>query len=110
MQITKETFGAVCVLSPEGKIEHDTASEFELLTTNLIDEHKDSSILIDLSSVEFVSSAGLRVFLILAKKLQKEERSFGLCALNDIVNEVFETSGFNQIIAIHPTRDEGINS
>ena len=110
MQIDKETIGSTCVLSPMGKIEHETASEFERLTVTIIDEHKDNGILIDLSEVDFVSSAGLRVFLILAKKLQKEDRTFGLCSLNDIVREVFETSGFTQIISVHGTREEGLKS
>ena len=107
MQITKEIIGATCVLSPVGKIEHDTATEFERITSTIIDEHKDNSIMIDLSAVDFVSSAGLRIFLILAKKLQKEARTFSLCSLNKLVMEVFTTSGFNQIISVHANRDDG---
>jgi len=106
MEIEKEKVKNAWVLSPQGKIEHENAPVFQRLVTEIIEQEKDSSILIDLSDIEFISSAGLRVFLIIAKTLQKDQRAFGLCKMNQLVEEIFEVSGFNQIIKVYPSRDE----
>ena len=106
MNTDVEVVGSKLVLSPDTSIEHDTAMEFQRTATELIVKHPDTGVVIDLNKVDFVSSAGLRVFLILAKSLQKEKRDFSICNLNEVVNEIFDTSGFNQIITVHPSRDE----
>ncbi len=64
----------------------------------LIDDG-ESTIVVDFSSVDFVSSAGLRVLLATAKKIGTSG-SLRLFGLNPSVREVFDVSGFSTIFAI----------
>jgi anti-anti-sigma factor len=62
----------------------------------------------DFGANEYVSSAGLRVFLAALKFLQKNEGRIVLCAMTPFVADVFEISGFSDLFEITETRDEAI--
>jgi hypothetical protein len=59
---------------------------------------------IDLSGIGYVSSAGLRVLLSLAKQLDGGKGSLRLCGLNAAVTQVFDVAGFSKLFAIFPDR------
>ena len=63
-----------------------------------------AAVIIDCGMLEYVSSAGLRVFLLAARAAQKAGIAFALCSLKPAVREVFDLSGFSSIIAVHPDR------
>ncbi|MDR2113199.1 MAG: STAS domain-containing protein, partial [Candidatus Accumulibacter sp.] len=63
---------------------------------------------LDLSGVDYISSAGLRVVLLLAKKLA-DGGALVLFGLQQGVYEVFEMCGFVDILTIVKTRDEALN-
>ena len=56
----------------------------------------------------YISSAGLRVILIIARSLQGENRKFAVCSLVGPVREVFEISGFDKIIQTHDTQAKAV--
>ena len=64
---------------------------------------EDRTIVIDLSAVTFVSSAGLRALLMIAKSQGVEAR---LCCLLPDVQAVFTMSGFDRILKIFGSREE----
>ena len=55
-----------------------------------------------------MSSAGLRVVLVVARDLQARNGRFAVCGLNDEVKELFEVSGFSLIVSILPDRDAAV--
>ena len=57
---------------------------------------------IDMSGLDYISSAGLRVLLVVAKKVQQAQGKVVLFALVPNVREVFSISGFDKIFAIYP--------
>ncbi len=61
-------------------------------------------IVLDLGGIEYVSSAGLRVLLLVAKKLRLGDGELGLCALGPAVRQVFELAGFLSIFPIEASR------
>ena len=63
-----------------------------------------AAVIIDCAGLEYVSSAGLRVFLLAARTSQRAGFRFALCSLQPAVREVFELSGFNRVIDVHPDR------
>jgi anti-anti-sigma factor len=63
-----------------------------------------AGLLVDCSGLDYVSSGGLRVFLLSARAAQRAGVKFALCALKPSVTEVFMLSGFNQIIPTHADR------
>lgn len=67
-------------------------------------------IIINLNETHNVSSAGLRVFLIAAKKLTAVGGAVKLCCPNKLVRETLEISGFTSILDVKETQEEAINS
>ncbi len=65
----------------------------------------DRALVLDFSNLEYISSAGLRIILQLAQ-LYSAPKHFSLCNLAPTVQEVFEISGFTQIIKIFETLDK----
>jgi anti-anti-sigma factor len=63
---------------------------------------------VDLSQLDYVSSSGLRVFLLAAKQLQGTQGKIVLCALKDHVRQVFDLAGFSSVLSIYGSRDEAI--
>jgi anti-anti-sigma factor len=63
-------------------------------------------LLIELSQLEYISSAGLRVLLVVAKRIQQKGGKVVLCALVPNVKEVFEISGFSSIFKIFDTVED----
>jgi stage II sporulation protein AA (anti-sigma F factor antagonist) len=90
------------VVKVSGRMDAVTAPEFEKTVNAWIDEG-EKCFVIDLSTLEYISSAGLRSILVIAKKLKAINGKILLAAMEESVNEVFEISGFNSIIPIHVT-------
>jgi serine/threonine-protein kinase RsbW len=67
-------------------------------------------VLLDLSQVTFLSSSGLRALLLVRKELLAQNGELRLCALKPQVREVFTLTGFTQVFAIHPTREEALRA
>ncbi len=65
-------------------------------------------LVVDLSGLTYVSSAGLRVFLSAAKKLKAAGGKLLLCSLGGMVQEVFVMSGFADILAIYDTLEKAL--
>ena len=95
------------IVKISGRMDAVTAPAFEKALGAWIDE-SEKYFVVDLSSLEYISSAGLRSILIIAKKLKTLNGSILLAAMEESVNEVFEISGFNSIIPIHDTVQSAI--
>jgi serine/threonine-protein kinase RsbW len=68
------------------------------------------NVLLDMSQVTFLSSSGLRALLLVRKELLAQNGELRLCALKPQVQEVFTLTGFTQVFAIHPTREEALGA
>jgi anti-sigma B factor antagonist len=97
MQInyTKET--SKLIIAPEGRIDTLSAPEFEEKVGEIIDGV--SELVLDMAKVEYVSSAGLRVILKV-QKLMLRQGKMKLTNVNESVMEVFEITGFSNILNI----------
>jgi len=90
-----------------GRLDTATAIAAENTLLPLI---QDGSVIVDLSEVGYVSSAGLRVLLKAAKQARGSGGRFVLCGLRQPLREVFEISGFDKVMQIFPNRDEALAS
>ncbi len=90
----KENTKPVTVLV-EGRIDTNTAPEFSAYVDKLV-RHGITDMVVDLSSCDFVSSAGLRAFVALQKSLIDGRLAFTGVAPE--VMEVFTTTGFDKIL------------
>lgn len=107
MDVEENTVGDALVLSLAGKLDSNTAKGFEDRLMGLIDEGK-SKFVIDFGKLEYISSAGLRVLLMAAKKLKAVGGSMALSSMSDHIKEVFEISGFSSIFAIYDDADSAV--
>ncbi len=64
-----------------------------------------AKLVLDLTDLAYVSSAGLRIFLKTAKQAKAAKARLSLFGINDVVQEVFDISGFTAIFEIHENRD-----
>ena len=95
------------VIVLDGRLDTNTASEAQARLTELLDEGNDN-VLVDLMNLDYVSSLGLRVLLVAAKKLSSRGAALRVCNLNDTVRETFEISGFDTLIRVFDTEQEAL--
>lgn len=107
MDIAQETIGEVLVIAPKGRLDTETSGELELALHDAFEGGK-FHFLIDLSNIGYVSSAGLRVLLSIAKKLESGVGSIRLAGLNPTVKQVFDLSGFTSLFKMSATRADAL--
>lgn len=81
-----------------GRIDTTTAPQLEEVIIPEIDGAKE--VVIDFKELEYISSAGLRLLLMLQKKMNAVDGTFIIKNVNDFVMEVFEMTGFKSILTI----------
>ncbi|MCD6292081.1 MAG: STAS domain-containing protein [Deltaproteobacteria bacterium] len=89
----------------KGRMDAITATEFTTQLESWIEE-KQKNFTIDCSQLDYISSAGLRAILIIAKKVRALDGQLQLAALQESVQTVFEISGFDKIIPIFASLDD----
>ena len=109
MDIQTERIGGTLIAKAQGRIDGVNARDFEEAMKAAISSD-DSAVVMDLEGLSYISSAGLRVILLIAKTLRKRDAEFLLCSLSDPIREVFEISGFDKIIPVHDSREKAIAS
>ena len=98
MEITKNYNEKELTLSVAGRIDTITSQD---LDNEIKDELGNfDSLIIDLTDLEYISSAGLRVLIATQKKLKADNIPFVIKNVNDVVNEIFNMSGFDKILKI----------
>ncbi|THF57293.1 STAS domain-containing protein [Pseudothauera rhizosphaerae] len=103
-----EKRGEVSVIRPTGRIDSATASAFDR-TVNEVFDSGARWVVLDMSQLEYISSAGLRGVLIAGKKARAlPGGKLVLCALREQIREVFEISGFLAIFAITADLDAAL--
>ncbi len=105
MQITLNQQDQYLEILPEGRIDAVTAGEVD---SKCQDALKDSvgGVVLNFSAVPYISSAGLRSVLKLAKSAQAAKRQLICCAMQPAVFEVFRLSGFTSFLKIVATAEE----
>ena len=97
MTINKQQNGNVLTLAPQGRLDTVTSPELEAELKNSLDGVE--SLILDLSGLEYISSAGLRV-LLSAHKTMSVRSGMKVTNAGEIVREVFEVTGFSDILNI----------
>jgi stage II sporulation protein AA (anti-sigma F factor antagonist) len=111
MEITTEILTSCALVHPSGTLDRRTAPELEATLQALADQGQ-RCIVLDLSDVGEMSSAGLRV-IISATKLLRGERTGGdlrLAAPSQRVVQVLELAGLLPVLKAYPTRDQAFAS
>jgi anti-anti-sigma factor len=92
----------VSVVRPKGRLDSATSPEFEKdLLTRVEQGH--ALMVIDLSGLTFMSSAGLRTILLLARQLKTIGGRLALCSLSKPVREVFDATRCDALVDVFPS-------
>jgi len=108
MKIGEERRDGALIVAPSGRVDSVSSSELERALVGHLGAG-ESRVVVDLAQVEYISSAGLRVLLMTAKKLKDADGRLVLCAMPESVRLVFELAGFVPIFAIEPTREAALD-
>lgn len=95
MTIEKTQNGETLILKVIGRLDTSTAPQLEAEMNDSLDSAKD--LILDFSELEYISSAGLRVILK-AQKIMNKQGTMKLTGVNDTVMEVFDITGFSDIL------------
>ena len=105
IQTRKEKAGVV--VSLKGRMDAVTAPEFEKNVIDLISKG-EKTFVVNLGELDYISSAGLRSILTLAKKLKEREGKIVVAGLKGPVEEVFKISGFQSIFKIFDSEESAL--
>ncbi|MGE4503278.1 MAG: STAS domain-containing protein [Thiomicrospira sp.] len=87
-------------LALQGRLDAVTAPQWE---ANVLALAESPKVMLDFRQLDYISSAGLRLVLMLAKRMQAKQGELQLCGLKPSVHQVFEMSGFLQILSVQAT-------
>jgi anti-anti-sigma factor len=107
MNIQVEEIGGVTIIPLEGRLDGNNAGVAEGVFLGLFAEGKGTFVF-DFSELQYISSAGLRVILVAAKKLRASKGRMICANLAEQVYDVFEMSGFTSILEIAGTKEEAL--
>ena len=110
LQIATRQVADATIAMPTGRIDHRSAAEFEAGLTPLIAAAVavKGALVLDFSGIEYISSVGLRVLMISAKKMREQEAPLLVTALRSVVAEIFAISRFDRILTVTATLDEAM--
>ncbi|MFO1124616.1 MAG: STAS domain-containing protein [Methylocystis sp.] len=100
MELTHEISNGMLVVRPQDRIDSGSAGTFEERCAALIAEGPNK-VVIDFSQVHYISSAGLRAILVVAKQAKSLGGVLTLCGLQGNVKEVMSVSGFDVLLGAH---------
>lgn len=99
MEIIEKRENLTAIFQLNGRLDLNTSPEFDEKITSAI-ENGTNFIVVDCKTLDYITSAGLRILNKTAKKLKKVDGKIVLCSMEDYVKEVFEISGFDTFLPI----------
>ena len=100
----------VVAVTVSGRVDHANAEHFRAaLWPHLASCASGSDrLVLDLSGLEYISSAGLRVLMLASRDVKTREGTLVVCGLQPIVKEIFEISRFNIVFNVLPDRSAAL--
>lgn len=108
MQLEEQSEGPVAVISVSGRLDNATAPMLGEHLSRALDTRR--GLLIELSRLEYISSAGFRVLLVAGKRARQTDVQVVLSGLSGHVRQLFEVGGFLKLFRVCATRDEGVSA
>jgi anti-anti-sigma factor len=109
MQIQQSNRDGITIVAPAGRIDTTTSSSVEDAVRQAVDRGA-RNLVVDLAGVEYISSAGLRVFLVLAKRMRDLQGRLVLSGMTEPVRQVFQLAGFMPLFRVEATQDAAMST
>ena len=97
----------------DGRVDNKNAGELRNALDRVLDDgiHQGThAMLLDFEKVSYMSSAGFRVILIIAKHFDELGKRFGICTLLKPISNLTSVTGFDKIISIYESQDTAIKA
>jgi anti-anti-sigma factor len=107
MELNTDRRESVTIVQVQGRLDTISAPEFEQQIIGLMDMG-ESAFIVDMKGVEYISSAGLRSILLVAKQLKPRKGSMAFCSMTPMVAKVFSVSNFSSLFAIHDSLETAL--
>jgi anti-anti-sigma factor len=107
MDINYVKEGEITIVTVNGRLDADTAPVADKTIKKIL-KRDCSRMIFDFSSLDYLSSGGLKVILGATKELRRKEGQIVLSSLSKFVKEIFVVSGFNSVIPITDTVESGM--
>jgi anti-anti-sigma factor len=110
MKVLRKQFASALVLTLEGRLDHETTPEFreEILGAVRQAAGQELTIVLDLSRLEYLSSAGLNSLIIASRTARKEAVNIHAAGLQTMVRETWEISHLTLLVQTFPTMEEAM--
>ena len=104
MNVSSRRFANAVVVQVAGRLDQDTCEVFRGQLMKLVDDaaQDGGAIVLDLSALEYISSAGLRCFMLASRQAKAHHGRIFVAALQPMVAEIFEISHFNLVFQVFP--------
>jgi len=105
MNATLRRYASAAVLQVSGRLDQDTCEAFRVELMKRVEEaaREGGSVVLDLSELEYISSAGLRCFMLASREAKAQQARISVASLQPMVEEIFEISHFNLVFQVFPT-------
>ena len=107
MKIRQRVEGDVTVFLPEGRIDTQAAADMDQALQGAVSAGIHNMV-VDMSGVDYISSAGLRALAAVLVKSRAEGGDMKLAALNPRVTRIFRIIGFDVLMSLHDTAEAAI--
>jgi anti-sigma B factor antagonist len=107
MNLKSDKAGSFTILKIKGRIDtiHSTVLEKEI---NYIFESGEKNLILNCQGMNYISSSGLRVFLVALKKAKAIDGKLYLCEMQPVIQEIFRISGFSNLFRIFGVQEEAL--
>jgi anti-sigma B factor antagonist len=110
MPVTHKNYGDVRAVFPKGRLDHENCEAFRADLAGHLEHcgRQGNALVLDLSALEYVSSAGLRCLMLAAKEADAANGRMKVAAMQPVVAEIFQISRFNLVFEVFPTLREAL--
>lgn len=110
MALNARSYANALVIAVAGRLDQDNCDAFRAdLMAHVEKSARDGgAVVLDLAGLEYISSAGLRCFMLASRQAKAQHGRICVAALQPMVAEIFEISHFNLVFQVFPTIAEAL--
>ena len=108
MKLDTREVGNLPIVDFQGNLDTNTSFEAEEYLKELIDQG-NTKIVANFDKLGFISSSGLRILLVTAKRLRVSNGDLHICNLNETVQEIFDISGLGTILSVFTSEENALD-
>lgn len=112
MNVGSRRYANALVVTVSGRLDQDSCDVFRNQLTGFVGDAAASggAVVLDLSGLEYISSAGLRCFMLASREARTKNARVVVAALQPMVAEIFAISHFNLVFQVFPDVREALGS